>query len=132
MLKSVAPLLTFLLLFSFVPSGAQEKFEWKEMDDFHTVMSGTFHPSQGGDLGPIRSRSGEMAEKAVTWQKSKVPDGLNKKEIRASLKKLVASSKELDKLVKSNADDETLKQKLSSLHDVFHGIKDAYDKKEKM
>ena len=47
---------------------AQEKMNWKEMSDFHTVMSETFHPSEEGKLGPIKSRSQEMVDKAIAWQ----------------------------------------------------------------
>ncbi len=131
-MKSIVSLLVVATLLSTVTLKAQEKFNWKEMDEFHTVLSATFHPSQGGDLAPLKSRSSELADKAIAWQKSKVPGGLNKKEIKSSLKKLTSASKELHRLVKNNTSDEMLKQKLSSLHDIFHAIKDKYDKKGDM
>jgi hypothetical protein len=98
--------------------------QWKEMDDFHTVMSETFHPSEEGKLGPIKSRSQEMVDKAVAWKKSTIPDGYDKKAVKASLKTLVKGSKELNKLVKDNASDKVLTEKLSALHDVFHEVMD--------
>ena len=88
-----------LLLIAFAQ--AQEKKSWKEMDDFHTVMSETFHPAEEGKLGPIKKRSQEMVDKAVAWQKSTAPEGYDKKAVKGSLKKLVQGTKELNKLVKA-------------------------------
>ncbi|HEY6504415.1 MAG TPA: hypothetical protein VIZ28_10615 [Chitinophagaceae bacterium] len=102
---------------------AQTK-KWKEMDEFHTVMSETYHPAEEGKLGPIKSRSKEMADKAVAWQKSTAPEGYDKKAVKASLKQLVKGSKELDNLVKKNAADKQVTDKLSALHDLFHEIMD--------
>ena len=100
----------------------QKKEPWKEMSDFHTVMSETFHPAEEGKLGPIKSRSQEMVDKAVAWQKSTAPEGYDKNAVKKLLKKLVDGSKELNKLVKESAADNVLTEKLSGLHDVFHEI----------
>jgi hypothetical protein len=96
--------------------------DWAELKEFHGVMSQTFHPAEEGKLDPIKSRSGEMVEKAVAWQKSSPPAEFNKPEIKKELKDLVKGSKELDKMVKKSASDADLTQKLVSLHDVFHNI----------
>ena len=85
-------------------------------------MSETFHPAEEGKLDPIKSRSGEMVEKAVAWQKSTPPAEFDKPDIKKELKSLVKGSKELDKMVKKNAPDADITKKLSSVHDVFHNI----------
>jgi predicted HAD superfamily Cof-like phosphohydrolase len=106
-----------------VASFAQSKpSDWAQLKDFHTVMSQTFHPAEEGKLEPIKSRSGEMLEKAVAWQKSTPPEEFNKPEIKKELKSLVKGSKELDKMVKKSATDTELTKKLTDLHDVFHNI----------
>jgi len=96
--------------------------DWAELKEFHGVMSQTFHPAEEGKLDPIKSRSSEMLEKAVAWQKSAPPAEFNKPEIKKELKDLVKGSKELDKMVKKNAADADLTKKLTELHDVFHNI----------
>jgi hypothetical protein len=101
---------------------SQEKKQWKELHDFHAVMSSTFHPAEDGDLKPIRNRSQEMVEKAEAWKASEAPEGYNKEAVKGTLDKLVEGSKELNKLVKENAEDKVLTDKLSKLHDVFHEI----------
>ncbi|MEO5562298.1 MAG: hypothetical protein ABIR18_02660, partial [Chitinophagaceae bacterium] len=105
-----------------IGSQAQTKAKWKEMEDFHTVMGGTFHPAEEGKLEPIRTRSQEMVEKAAAWEKSTAPEGYNKKAVSNTLKKLVKGAKEIDKMVKANAPDQELVSKLTALHDVFHEI----------
>ncbi len=96
--------------------------EWKEKKAFHEVMSQTYHPAEEGKLEPIKTRSGEMVDKAKAWQKSTPPLGLDKPEIKKGLDDLVKGSKELDKMIRKGASDEDIKAKLTSLHDVFHTI----------
>jgi hypothetical protein len=103
-------------------ANAQEKAKWKEMDDFHGVMSTTFHPAEEGNLQPIRTRSQEMIDKATAWKASAAPAGYDKKAVKETLKRLVKGTKELHKLVKAKAEDKVLVTKLTSLHDVFHEI----------
>jgi hypothetical protein len=106
----------------FTIAHAQEKAKWKEMDDFHVVMAATFHPAEEGNLQPIRTRSTEMADRAVAWKGSDAPEGYDKKAVNKTLKKLVQGAKEIDKKVKANATDKELVAELTALHDVFHQI----------
>ena len=109
---------------------AQEKKTWKEMHDFHTVMSETFHPAEEGHLDPIKKRSQEMVDKAVAWEKSTAPEGYDKEKVEGSLKKLVKGTKELNKLVKAKSSDKVLTDKLTGLHDIFHEIMEKCRKGE--
>lgn len=96
--------------------------DWQALKDFHKVMSQTFHPSEEGNLQPIKERSGEMVQKAELLGKSTIPAEFNSKEVVAAVKKLETDSKKLDKLVKSKKSDKELTEALSKLHDVFHEI----------
>jgi hypothetical protein len=121
MRKLVSTLLLTLVLVT-AAQAQTKKAEWKEMHDFHGVMGSTFHPAEEGNLQPIRTRSQEMVDKAIAWQKSDAPEGYNKKAVKGTLKKLVSGAKEIDQLVKANAADKDLTAKLTALHDVFHEI----------
>lgn len=111
---------------------AQEKVKWKEMDEFHAVMSATFHPSEEGKLQPIKSRSQEMLDKAVAWKNSAAPAGYDKKAVKKNLKELVKGAGDLNKMVKENAADAAIKEKLAKLHDVFHEIVEKCEKEDHM
>ena len=99
-----------------------EKETWTTLNAFHMVMAQTFHPSEEGNLQPIRKRSGEMAEKALELQQQPIPASFNTPEIRKSIANLVTGSKELNELVQKQTDDKTIAAKLASLHDIFHTI----------
>ncbi|HKC35535.1 MAG TPA: hypothetical protein VKB95_05705 [Chitinophagaceae bacterium] len=126
--------LSLLVIFAAVavakPVHAQQKAKWQELDAFHEVMSKTFHPAEEGKLEPIRSRSAEMLEKAIAWKNSTAPEGYDQKAVKENLKDLVKGAKEINKMVQDKADDASLKEKLSKLHDSFHQIVEKCEKEE--
>ena len=73
-------------------------------------------------MQPIRTRSGEMVEKATALVKSKVPAEVNKPEVLAAVKNLRSGSKSLHKLVKKQGSDAEVTKSITALHDVFHEI----------
>lgn len=116
-------LLAVLVISAMGTLKAQNKVEWKELSDFHKVMSQTFHPLEEGNYQPIRERSGEMVEMAKAWQNSTIPvDYTNVKGIRKNLKQLVKKSSALDRKIKAGCTDEVIKADLATLHDIFHNI----------
>jgi len=115
-------LLVLIALFTANLSFAQTPALWKEKDEFHKVMAQTFHPMEDGNYNPIRERCGELLEKAMAWQKSPIPAGMNKKKITKTLKKLVKETKELNDDIKKGTTDAEIKEELTELHDIFHEI----------
>jgi len=99
-----------------------EKETWTELNEFHSVMAQTFHPSEEGNLKPIRERSGEFLEKAKALQKGKIPASFNTPEIKKAIDELVKGSAALNQMVIKKADDKTITKKLGELHDIFHTI----------
>ena len=116
-------ILVSVLFLAVTAVSAQSKMDsWPELKTFHGVMSQTFHPSEEGDLKPIKARAGEMLDKAVALQTSKAPAEFATEKIKASVNTLVAGAKELKMLVDSNQPDEVITKRLSLLHDNFHEI----------
>lgn len=111
-----------LLSFMFALVFAKAEDNWPELKSFHTIMSQTFHPSEEGNLKPIKERSGEMVEKAEALQKSKIPADYNAEKIKPVIDKLVEGSKELQISIEKKEKDEVITKKLSALHDTFHDI----------
>ena len=102
---------------------AQTTFDkWPAIKEFHEVMSQTFHPSEEGNLQPIKARSEELMNKAAAVLKSDMPEEFKTKSILAAAEKLQLQSKTVYKLVESKASDADIKIALSDLHDVFHDI----------
>ncbi len=104
-------------------ANAQSKLQdWNELKDFHKVMSQTFHPSEEGNLEPIKTRIGEMVEKAKIVQASKFPAGFDNEKIKKAVAQLVTDSEKLQKAIKAGSSDKKITKSLSKLHDVFHQI----------
>jgi|SRR6185436_7375019 len=102
---------------------SQSKLDnWPELKTFHGVMSQTFHPSEEGDLKPIKERAGEMVEKAQALASSKIPAEFSNDKVKAAVAKLVTGSQELKALVDKKEKDEVITKNLSALHDTFHEI----------
>jgi superoxide dismutase len=99
-----------------------EKETWTALSTFHGVMSETFHPSEEGNLKPIRERSGEFLSKAKALQTSPIPASFNTPDIKKSIDDLVKGATTLNQMVIKKADDKSITKKLDELHDVFHTI----------
>ncbi len=96
--------------------------DWQALKDFHTVMSQTFHPSEEGNLQPIKTRIGEMVAKAKALQSSSVPTEFNRSGVKESIASLVKGSQNLEKQIKRKASDPDITKSLSNVHDTFHTI----------
>lgn len=96
--------------------------EWPALDEFHNVMAATFHPSESGDLKPLKSRSSELMDKAIALNKSIVPIQFNKPEMKNTLALLEKESMALTSMVKNKKSDNVLTKSIASLHDRFHQI----------
>ena len=115
---------TLIVLFIATNMAKAQSLEWKELDDFHSVLAFTYHPMvDENNFEPIKNRSGELYEKAVTLKKGKLPKhSPSKDELKALIDSLVTSSKELDDLIKAGATNDIISEKLSVIHQTFHSI----------
>src|SRR6187399_1767375 len=96
--------------------------QWPEKNEFHKVMAQTYHPSEEGNFEPIRSRIGEMHEKAVAWMNSTPPKEYDKPEIKSTMKEMIAQIEVLKGMIEKKASNDELKPKMEALHDTFHKI----------
>ncbi len=119
-IKSV--LLTSMLLLGVVISNAQEKTTWKEQGQFHGIMSKTFHPSEEGNLTPLKEKSDSLVIVAKTWKAAPIPEGYKPKETSESLTKLVKQCEGIEAAVKAKKDDKALASMIKEAHDTFHYI----------
>jgi hypothetical protein len=124
MIKQFSFLAISLVFLSLQQLSAQSIFDkWPSLKTFHGVMSQTFHPSEEGNLKPIKERSSEMATKAADLAKSTVPAEFKTDKIINAVARLEKDSKALDEMVKNpKSTDTQIKESLARLHDVFHEI----------
>jgi hypothetical protein len=96
--------------------------KWPAIKAFHSVMAATFHPSEEGNLEPIKTRSQELVDKSEAVLKSDIPAEYKTTAILASAERLQIKSKALHKMIVAKASDADITKKLSELHDTFHEI----------
>ncbi|MEO8150774.1 MAG: hypothetical protein ABI723_24285 [Bacteroidia bacterium] len=101
---------------------ATAKSDWKELKDFHSVMSKSFHPSEEGNLQPVKDMAADLVAKAKAWKASEVPADYNKELTTETLTKLLSKCEEVQAAVVAKKSDEDLKKLISEAHDIFHRI----------
>lgn len=105
--------------------------QWAELENYHEIMSQTFHPAEEGKFAPIRKLAGELATRAQKWLESTPPKIYDAPEIRAILVKLNRESKALADSIANGTSDEQIKKDLTALHDRFHEIMGACREEKK-
>lgn len=122
-MKYLKTLAIILLIFSGKTALAQSTFDkWPAIKEFHGVMSQTFHPSEEGDLGPIKERYKELATKAEAVNLGEIPAQFKTKEILLATEKLQIKTKALQKKILLKATDAEITTLLAEIHDIFHTI----------
>ncbi len=120
MYRSLLVAVLFTLIYS--AGNAQTKARWKEMDEFHTVMSTTFHPAEENNLQPLKEKAGDLVAKSTAWKAAPVPEGYIPEATKDVLKRLVKECKDIQKAVKKGKPDAELKEMITEAHEVFHEI----------
>ncbi len=126
-LKKIALMCLALVLVQTVKA---QKTEWKELKDFHEVMSKTFHPSEEGNFKPLKEHSGELVAGVKAWQASAVPQGFKADETKKVLAALLLKCEEINKAVADKKSDKDLKVLITEAHDIFHQIVEKCRKPE--
>lgn len=111
-----------VFLFTIGSVSAQSMDKWPALNEFHTVMSETFHPAEEGNLVPIKARSEEMMNKAAALLKSDIPAEFRTNAILANAEKLQMKTKALNKMISAKAADAEIVKSLTELHNIFHEI----------
>lgn len=127
LMKKIASLLMLVLIGSLgfaqdAPKKVSPFESWPELKTFHGVMSGTFHPSEEGNLEPIKTRATEMKEKAAALASSKIPADLNNEKVKAAVNKLKDNTVVMEKMVADKKSDKEITEYLGVIHDTFHEI----------
>jgi hypothetical protein len=133
MLCGAAALLLIFAACSKKESEDETSDEWPEMDSFHMIIADAYHPfKDSANLAPAKKLAEEMALEAVRWQEAALPDKVSDDDMKKMLEGLRLESRAFADQVRSNVSDAELGNSLTTLHDSFHKIMEAwYGKGEK-
>ena len=108
-------------------SAEESSDEWPELDSFHMLMSDAFHPyKDSANVAPVKKLAEEMALEAERWQESKLPGKVNNDGVKDQLEKLKVGTRALADQIKAGASDAEIGALLTTLHDNFHAIMEAW------
>lgn len=101
---------------------------WTALDDFHMIMADAYHPlKDSSNLAPAKAIAEKLAAEAEKWAAAPLPERVNNDEMTARLENLKNNTRAFADKVKAGAPDEELSAALTSLHDEFHHIMEAWE-----
>lgn len=125
-MKRIAVLLGLFVSMGFAgfaqSSTAAKSTGWTEMNNFHAVMSATFHAAEEGNLLPLKERVAELYRASKVWYASDIPATYKATETKATLEKLMLQCHEVWRNVDDKADDAKLTSLITEAHNTFHKI----------
>ena len=130
MIKKLILLFTAITFSFTVQQANAEGKGWKELNDFHTIMSKTFHPTEEGNFEPLKKHASDLNASAKVWAASEVPAGFDKELTPKILAELVSKCEEIEKSVTAKSDDDMLKKQITEAHEIFHQIVEKCKKPE--
>lgn len=98
---------------------------WKEMDAFHAALGAAFHPSEKGDLAPLKSTADTLAARAKAWSASTAPASCSSAESKGTIGWLATSTADLAAQVRNGATDDALKGAIAAIHTRFETVEKA-------
>jgi len=125
-MKRIAVLLGLMFTMGFTgfaqTSTGAKSSGWTEMNNFHAVMSATFHAAEEGNLVPLKERVAELYRASKVWLASNIPSTYKAEETKATLEKLMLQCHEVWRNVDDKADDAKLTALITEAHNTFHKI----------
>jgi hypothetical protein len=99
---------------------------WKEMDTFHAIMAESFHPyNDSANLEPAKANARAMAAEAVKWLDAPLPKKVDNQHVKMKLQQLQLDAATFAE-ISGSADDRTVGESLTKLHDLFHELQEAW------
>ncbi|GHM98686.1 hypothetical protein WSM22_01760 [Cytophagales bacterium WSM2-2] len=90
-------------------------------------MAASFHPLDSGNVAPVKKLASQMADEAASWAAATLPEKVNNDEMKGKLEKLKTDTRALADEIAKGATDESIKQKLTELHEQFHKIMEGWE-----
>lgn len=122
-MKLIKSLFAIALFFTISTLSAQEITDkWKQMNDYHELLSKTFHPAEDGNFAPIKNSSEYLVQKAEALDLKTMPQEFKNSKIEETIILLKKQTKAVNDLVQRKAPDAEIMRAFENLHDVFHRI----------
>ena len=96
---------------------------WKELDAFHTLLAGTWHPvEKSKDFKPIRMQAADLADAAQALNAAKAPKQCDGKSVRDARAAISLGTRTLANQVVRKASDADVRKALKTIHTRFEDV----------
>lgn len=119
-IKSLLAIVAFFTISSVSAQSITEK--WKQLNDYHELLSKTFHPAEDGNFDPIKNSSEDLVVKAEALDLKTMPQELRTSQLDETIAVLKKQTKTVNDLVQKKAPNAEILRAFQNLHDVFHRI----------
>lgn len=119
-IKSLLAIVAFFTISSVSAQSITEK--WKQLNDYHELLSKTFHPAEDGNFDPIKNSSEDLVVKAEALDLKTMPQELRTSQLDETIAVLKKQTKMVNDLVQKKAPNAEIMRAFQNLHDVFHRI----------
>jgi hypothetical protein len=119
-IKSLLAIVAFFTISSVSAQSITEK--WKQLNDYHELLSKTFHPAEDGNFDPIKNSSEDLVVKAEALDLKTMPQELRTSQLDETIAVLKKQTKTVNDLVQKKAPNAEIMRAFQNLHDVFHRI----------
>ena len=121
-MKKIKLVLVAMILMAGTSFAQKKAAPWAELKAFHGYMASTFHPSEEGNLKPLREKADSLYMAAKTLEVAAIPSDFKPKETKETIELLVKQTANIKEKVKENASDKDLTKLIAEAHDTFHKI----------
>lgn len=102
--------------------------KWTELDSFHSILADVYHPlKDSGNLQPALERIEELASEAEKWSLAPLPKRVDSAVMKDKLEKLKGDTRALADAVKTGVAESEVAKGLTEIHELFHGIMEAWE-----
>lgn len=119
-IKSLLAIVAFFAISSVSAQSITEK--WKQLNDYHELLSKTFHPAEEGNFDAIKNSSEDLVAKAEALDIKTMPQELRTGKLDETILLLKKQTKTVNDLVQKKAPNVEIMRAFQNLHDVFHRI----------
>ncbi|WP_297515077.1 hypothetical protein [Flavobacterium sp.] len=99
--------------------------KWAPLNEYHELLSKTFHPAEGGNLTPIKNSHDALVQKSEALDVATMPVDLKTSKAVENIAVLQKLTKKLSELITNRAPDVEVMRTFQNVHDVFHRIEEA-------
>lgn len=115
-------LVLLVTTFAFQMNAQSAATKWSQLNEYHELLSKTFHPAENGNLNAIKNAHDYLVQRSEALDVTMMPSELKSETLIAQVGVLKKMTKKLSELITNKAPDVEIMRTFQNVHDIFHKI----------